>query len=45
MCLESLDRVYLIFFLPFSLPDDAWQFNTQKKKWTKVSHPHKDKPR
>ncbi|XP_042363845.1 kelch domain-containing protein 1-like isoform X2 [Plectropomus leopardus] len=25
--------------------DDAWQFNTQKKEWTKMTHPHKDKPR
>ncbi|KAE8283954.1 Kelch domain-containing protein 1 [Larimichthys crocea] len=25
--------------------NDAWQFNTQKKEWTKMTHPHKDKPR
>ncbi|KAM3591668.1 uncharacterized protein V6R79_005615 [Siganus canaliculatus] len=25
--------------------NDAWKFNTQKKEWTKVSHPHEDKPR
>eukprot|EP00064_Thunnus_orientalis_P010872 superscaffoldBa00001514_g10901 len=25
--------------------NDAWQFNTLKKQWTKMMHPHKDKPR
>ncbi|KAM7370580.1 hypothetical protein PAMP_010112 [Pampus punctatissimus] len=25
--------------------NDAWQFNTLKKEWTKMMHPHKDKPR
>lgn len=25
--------------------DDAWQFNTQTEVWTKISHPHEDKPR
>ncbi|XP_062299094.1 kelch domain-containing protein 1-like [Scomber scombrus] len=25
--------------------NDAWQFNTLKKEWTKMIHPHKDKPR
>ncbi|KAF7203989.1 kelch domain-containing protein 1 [Nothobranchius furzeri] len=25
--------------------NDAWQFNTQRREWTKVIHPHKDKPR
>lgn len=25
--------------------NDAWQFNTHKKEWTKMTHPHKDKPR
>lgn len=25
--------------------NDAWQFNTQKRKWNKRTHPHKDKPR
>ncbi|XP_060884497.1 kelch domain-containing protein 1-like isoform X1 [Labrus mixtus] len=25
--------------------NDAWQFNTQKREWTKLLHQHKDKPR
>ncbi|CAI5658273.1 kelch domain-containing protein 1 isoform X1 [Oreochromis niloticus] len=25
--------------------NDAWQFNTQTREWTKMIHPHKDKPR
>ncbi|XP_068161894.1 kelch domain-containing protein 1-like [Antennarius striatus] len=25
--------------------NDAWQFNTLERKWTRVKHPHKDKPR
>ncbi|KAM9336264.1 kelch domain-containing protein 1-like [Symphorus nematophorus] len=25
--------------------NDAWQFNTQRREWTKMTHPHKDKPR
>ncbi|XP_014915497.1 kelch domain-containing protein 1-like isoform X1 [Poecilia latipinna] len=25
--------------------NDAWLFNTQKGEWTKVKHPHEDKPR
>ncbi|KAF1373607.1 hypothetical protein PFLUV_G00240660 [Perca fluviatilis] len=25
--------------------NDAWQFNTQKRAWNKVMHPHQDKPR
>lgn len=25
--------------------NDAWQFNTQRREWTKMAHPHKDKPR
>ncbi|XP_047464736.1 kelch domain-containing protein 1-like [Mugil cephalus] len=25
--------------------NDAWRFNTQKREWTKVTHPHQDKPR
>nr|XP_020472206.1 kelch domain-containing protein 1-like [Monopterus albus] len=24
---------------------DAWQFNTQKRVWTKMTHPHNDRPR
>ncbi|XP_059181369.1 kelch domain-containing protein 1-like [Centropristis striata] len=24
---------------------DAWTFNTQKREWNQVTHPHKDKPR
>ncbi|XP_019962343.2 kelch domain-containing protein 1-like isoform X1 [Paralichthys olivaceus] len=25
--------------------NDAWQLNTVKREWTKMSHPHEDKPR
>ncbi|XP_030611384.1 kelch domain-containing protein 1-like [Archocentrus centrarchus] len=25
--------------------NDAWQFNPQTSEWTKLTHPHKDKPR
>ncbi|XP_076616563.1 kelch domain-containing protein 1-like [Chaetodon auriga] len=25
--------------------NDAWQFNTQRREWTKMAHPHTDKPR
>ncbi|KAG7227721.1 hypothetical protein INR49_029485, partial [Caranx melampygus] len=25
--------------------NDAWQFNTVKREWTKMTHPHGDKPR
>ncbi|XP_041830336.1 kelch domain-containing protein 1-like [Melanotaenia boesemani] len=25
--------------------NDAWQFNTQKREWTMITHKHKDKPR
>ncbi|XP_056914474.1 kelch domain-containing protein 1-like isoform X2 [Takifugu flavidus] len=25
--------------------NDAWQFHTQKRDWTKMAHPHRDKPR
>lgn len=25
--------------------NDAWQFDTQRREWTKLTHPHKDKPR
>ncbi|XP_053269368.1 kelch domain-containing protein 1 [Pleuronectes platessa] len=25
--------------------NDAWQFNTVRREWTKRTHPHKDKPR
>ncbi|KAL6094560.1 uncharacterized protein ACO6RY_15940 [Pungitius sinensis] len=25
--------------------NDAWQFNTEKKEWNKMVHPHEDKPR
>ncbi|XP_022070442.2 kelch domain-containing protein 1-like [Acanthochromis polyacanthus] len=25
--------------------NDAWQFNTEKREWTEVTHPHKNKPR
>ncbi|XP_072229178.1 kelch domain-containing protein 1-like [Leuresthes tenuis] len=25
--------------------NDAWQFNTMKREWSKVTHQHKDKPR
>lgn len=25
--------------------NDAWQFNTQKREWIEMTHPHKDKPR
>ncbi|XP_029312521.1 kelch domain-containing protein 1-like [Cottoperca gobio] len=25
--------------------NDAWQFNTQKREWNMLMHPHKDKPR
>nr|CBN81669.1 Kelch domain-containing protein 1 [Dicentrarchus labrax] len=25
--------------------NDAWQFDTQRKEWTEMTHPHKDKPR
>ncbi|XP_073346124.1 kelch domain-containing protein 1-like [Pagrus major] len=25
--------------------NDGWQFNSQKREWTKRIHPHKDKPR
>ncbi|KAM4524359.1 kelch domain-containing protein 1-like [Odontesthes bonariensis] len=25
--------------------NDAWQFNTMKREWSKVTHRHKDKPR
>nr|XP_057934213.1 kelch domain-containing protein 1-like isoform X2 [Doryrhamphus excisus] len=25
--------------------NDAWQFNTLRREWSKITHPHKDKPR
>ncbi|XP_024857884.1 kelch domain-containing protein 1-like isoform X1 [Kryptolebias marmoratus] len=25
--------------------NDAWQFNTRRREWVKLTHPHKDKPR
>ncbi|KAK2884522.1 kelch domain-containing protein 1-like isoform X2 [Channa argus] len=37
--------VYGGFGIDGNTLNDAWQFNTQKRQWNKVTHPHSDKPR
>lgn len=34
-----------LYFIVHLSPDDAWQFDSQKRAWTTRTHQHKDKPR
>lgn len=43
--LKVMSSLLCSLFYLFCLIDDAWQFHTQTRAWTKMTHPHRGKPR